>query len=230
MTDNSFNIKVNTDVVRFLKAIKMFKECIYKAEDHYSKELKQVARDNDYKKIFDLILTTYSYDLILEDDSIFQIHKSGDDYRYLFMQSYRQKCTFEEFLTNISSDESLIDDEDKEFYHSLYEDNTDDSCYIPRDNPLCIRYDVSVNQYKEGIHPYSHLHIGLGNEMRIPVSIVLTPEMFVMFAIKMAYPEVWKKYESNNAIIEMHNTFKKQCDKIQRAYWSDKDQKDLYII
>ena len=101
MTDNSFNIKVNTDVVRFLKAIKMFKECIYKAEDHYSKELKQVARDNDYKKIFDLILTTYSYDLILEDDSIFQIHKSGDDYRYLFMQSYRQKCTFEEFLTNI---------------------------------------------------------------------------------------------------------------------------------
>ena len=46
----------------------------------------------------------------------------------------------------------------------------------------------------------------------------------------MAYPEVWKKYESNNAIIEMHNTFKKQCDKIQRAYWSDKDQKDLYII
>ena len=41
MTDNSFNIKVNTDVVRFLKAIKMFKECIYKAEDHYSKKLKQ---------------------------------------------------------------------------------------------------------------------------------------------------------------------------------------------
>lgn len=230
MTDNSFNIKVNTDVVRFLKAIKMYKDCIYKAEDHYSKELKQVARDNDYKKIFDLIMTSYSYDVILEDDSIFQIHKSGDDYRYMFMQSYRHKCTFEEFLTNINSDTSLFSDEDKELLRSFYEEDSDDSCYITRNNPLCIRYDVAEDQYKEGIHPYSHLHIGLGNEMRIPVSIVLTPEMFVMFAIKMAYPDVWKKYESENAIIEMHNTFKKQCDKIKKAYWSDKDQRDLYII
>lgn len=230
MNDNSFNIKVTKDVVCFLKKIDMYKDCLYKAEDHYTKELKRVARDNKYKEIFDLIQKSFCYDLILKDDSVFQMHKSGDDYRYMFMQSYRYKRSFEEFLCQIKTDVSSITEEDKELYRSYYDECPDDSCYIVRNNPICIRYDVSKSQYKEGIHPYSHLHIGLGNEMRIPVSIILTPEMFVLFSIKMAYPVFWKNYAHDHSIMEMHSSFKQRCDKVHKDYWSDIDQKDLYLL
>ena len=230
MTDDSFNIRIKADAVRLLELVGLLKQNCYIPSDHYSEESKKVSMENDFVKTFDVIQSTFSYDILLKDDSMYQLHKSGDDYRYLFIQNYRCKISFEEYVTKYNEDNVAISDEELDFLQEIYEVGDDEKCYVERKNPIYIRYDVSGSQYSEGIHPYSHLHIGIGNEIRIPLSIILTPEMFVLFSIKMAYPDKWIYVCHNNAIVEIMNTFKSKCEKVNNKYWSEIDMKDLFII
>lgn len=229
MTDNSFNIRIKADAVRLLDEVGLLKLNCYIPDDHYSEGSKEIAMDNDYNKTFDAIQRTYSFDILLKDDSIYQLHKSGDDYRYLFMQSYRYKISFDEYVAKYCEDNVAVTDDEKDILYEIYEVGDDENCYAERKNPIYIRYDVSGSQYSEGIHPYSHLHIGIGNDIRIPLSIILSPEMFILFSIKMTYPEKWKIVCNHNAVREIMNTFKSKCEKVDNKYWSEIDMKDLFI-
>lgn len=229
MNKNSFEIRIETEAERFLKEMNLLKDNRYKLNKSISKENFEIGRTNNYKEIFDTLSRTSSYDFLLHDDSIFQFQKDKDDYRYQFMQSYRTKISFEEVLLRLQLEPDKITEEEFLYFTSLYEEGSDDCLFDNRNNPLYIRYDVSKMQYKEGIHPYSHLHIGLGNEVRIPLSIILTPEMFVLFVIKMSYPQVWEKNSSNGKIKEMMNSFKAKCEQVDKNFWSNVDMQDLYL-
>lgn len=98
------------------------------------------------------------------------------------------------------------------------------------DYPIYLRYDVSGSQYKEGIHPYSHLHVGLHNEIRFPISKILTPEMFAQIAVKMTYPVLWKEKIAQNNIWEFQKTVKKGCKDVAKEEWTDIDKYDLFFI
>ena len=92
-----------------------------------------------------------------------------------------------------------------------------------------MRYDVSAKEYKEGTHPYSHLHIGIHNEIRIPISLLLTPEMFTEFVVKMVYRQEWLKFKDDNYFVDFHNSSKSKCDEIDLKFWSEIDKKDLFL-
>lgn len=54
------------------------------------------------------------------------------------------------------------------------------------------RYDVDSVRYMPNIHSYAHLHVGIGNDIRIPCASILTPVAFVVFVIKQTYKESWE--------------------------------------
>ena len=74
MKNNSFNIKIKKDVVGFLKKMNLFKSYNYVPEDHYAETVKAISRIGTHKQIYDEICRTYSFDIMLSDDSIYQFH------------------------------------------------------------------------------------------------------------------------------------------------------------
>ena len=44
MTDKSFDIRIDVDVVKFLKEIDLFKNSIYDPNDHYADIVKSISR------------------------------------------------------------------------------------------------------------------------------------------------------------------------------------------
>lgn len=229
MTDNSFCIRVRTDVVSFLNKLGVFQENAFSPEAHYAKSVREIARTGSQWEIMSAIWNTHSYDLLLTDNSIFQFHKEQEDMRYCFMQNPKVKVSWEEYLhTNNCAIEDL-EPEELELLRGCYDNGDDDSCYRIVNNPVYFRYDLSGSQYREGLHPYSHLHIGLHNEIRLPISKILTPEMFAQFAIKMAYPELWKEKMDDSKIVEFNRTVKKACEDLPKEKWSEIDKYDLFL-
>lgn len=229
MTDNSFCIRVRKDVVSFLKKMENLQESCFDPNDHYSDRVREIARDGTHYEILTEIWNTHSYDFLLNDESIFQFHKSGKNLRYCFMQNPRVKETWEVFLEKNNVKEEELVPEDLEMYIALYENGDDESCYEHVKCPVYLRYDLSVEQYQECFHPYSHLHVGLHNEIRFPVSIELTPEMFAQIAIKITYPELWREKIEKNEILESFKTIKKGCIEIPKKNWSELDKCDLFF-
>lgn len=230
MTDNSFSIKVHDDVVSFLKNMELFKEDDFNPNSHYADSVKDISRYGTHYDIIQEIWNTYSYDLILNDDSIFQFHKDGDDLRYCFMQNPKVKISWEEYLHKNDWNDNGFTPEELEFCRGCYDNGDDEACYECNDYPIYLRYDVSGSQYKEGIHPYSHLHVGLHNEIRFPISKILTPEMFAQIAVKMTYPVLWKEKIAQNNIWEFQKTVKKGCKDVAKEEWTDIDKYDLFFI
>jgi len=228
MTDNSFNLRIVNEVVPYLENLCLLKSNIYKPENHCTDGVRKIAREGKYEDIFKETIDTYSYDMLLVDDSIFQFNKEHDDYRYCFIQSPRVKMTWEEFLESIDTNEDDLSVAEIEQWHSYY-DNDEADCFHINLYPVYMRYDVSAKEYKEGEHPYSHLHIGIHNEIRIPISILLTPEMFTEFVVKMVYRQKWLKFKDENYFVDFHNSSKSRCDAIDLKFWSEMDKKDLFL-
>lgn len=229
MTDNSFCIKVRKDVVHFLKKLELIQENAFSPEAHYAKSVKDIARNGSQWDIINEVWNTHSYDILLTDNSIFQFHKDQEDLRYCFIQNPKVKISWEEYLHINDFDIENILPEELELLRGCFDNGDDDTCYHLVNDPVYFRYDVSGVQYKEGIHPYSHLHIGLHNEIRLPASKILTPEMFTQFAIKMTYPELWKEKMDDSKIAEINKTVKRTCENIPKDKWSELDKCDLFL-
>lgn len=229
MTDNGFRIRVNNNVTSFLKKIELFKDNCFIPNFHYSDSVKEVARNGTQYDILKEIWKTYSYDIILVDDSIFQFHKNGDDMRFCFMQNPKVKISWQEYLHRIDMKEEDLAPEMLEYCRSCYDNDDDESCYEVNRYPVYLRYDVSGSQYQEGIHPYSHLHVGLHNEIRFPISKILTPEMFVQVAVKMTYPILWREKLEQKDIFNFQKFVKNDCKEVSNDKWSEIDKWDLFF-
>lgn len=230
MTDNSFCIKVRDNVVPFLTRATLLKENIFNPDSHYSDRVKEIARNGSQYDILNEIWNTYSYDLLLKDDSIFQFHKEGDNLRYCFMQNPKVKISWEEYLYKYNLKEKELAADEFELWRGCYDNGDDESCYTHCNYPVYLRYDVSDKQYIECFHPYSHLHVGLHNEIRFPIAKILTPEMFAQIVVKMTYPEVWKKMMEQNGIKEFYKMVKKGCKDVPKNRWSELDKCDLFFL
>ena len=78
----------------------------------------------------------------------------------------------------------------------------------------------------ENIHAYSHLHIGLNNEIRIPVGIQITPLAFTMFVVRHVYYDIWV-YAVSNSKVDMNHKLK--CEELPSDLWTDAEKKMLFL-
>jgi hypothetical protein len=232
MNLGQFNISLET-ARSFLNDIELYKDKGVKEVGNHSQEIKKVSKSNNYKKIYDCAIRNFDYEFLLKDDSIFQFSFSGDELRYAFIQNPTYYVSKEEYLTQLLGNEELaqIDSLDELMY--LVDENEYEQFLNEQElNSLSniIRYDATFLGHKPLLHSYAHLHIGMNDSLRIPVSIDLTPLVFVKFCIKNTYYKVWKnEIEKNENFQDSLLISKESCSALDGEKWSEIEKAELYL-
>jgi hypothetical protein len=232
MNEGQFQISI-TESIAFLKRIELFKDKGTKPIGQHSDEIKKISKSNKHKEIYECVIRNFDYEIILSDDSIFQFSFSPNDIRYAYIQNPCYFVTKEEYIGFILSTDEPNELEDIKSYIEMIDENEYEQFLNEQQlNSLSnfFRYDASLKGYTPLIHPFSHLHIGLNSNIRIPLSIIITPLAFVKFCIKNSYYDNWK-----NAVTKFDNftgeiqRSKNSCISLDRTKWSEIEEHELYI-
>ena len=235
MNDATFLMSIN-------QAIDACKDCkVYKGQ-RSSDEARKVVMPvitsiGDYSKYVLDLQTKGEYDILLQDDSMFQFEKAKkeiienkrrkkyDYYRYCFIQSPIRRMTFQEYCQGIDDLEIAINEE---YYREMYEHDSD---MINNNFPFYLRYDVDYKGYQANSHSYAHLHIGFQEGCRLPVSLILTPKAFVCMTLKLVYSDLWRDevVRLSNIKERIYSALKSQCQNDKNPFWTPEEAKDLYL-
>lgn len=235
MNDATFLMSIN-------QAIDACKDCkVYKGQrssDEARKVVMPVIKSmNDYSKyVFDL-QTKGEYDILLQDESMFQFEKKKkeiienkrkvkyDYYRYCFIQSPIRRMSFQDYCQGIDEEDVVCNEE---FYREMYEHDSD---MVNNNFPFYLRYDVDYKGYQANSHSYAHLHIGFQEGYRMPVSLILTPKAFVCMTLKLVYSDLWRdEIVSHSKIKEcIYAALKSQCMVEKNPYWTTEETKDIFM-
>jgi hypothetical protein len=92
------------------------------------------------------------------------------------------------------------------------------------ESPVMIRYDYAPDDYNEGLHPASHLHIGFESEIRIGCKCIMLPQTFILKIVRQCYPNEWyallnveNLFNAYKNILETHIN---ELDKIDAFYFN----------
>lgn len=218
-------------IPNYLNTIGINYELKFKAKDispsKFSNEYYfQSNNSTCYEKIYTVALEHNDYDiLIVDDQSFFQFSAEKNKkneinkIRYAFFPTYKPIQVYKEISEQFAKDQPL--DEIISYSLSLSDNNP----YV-----CPVRYDYSVLEYKEHIHPVAHLHIGFNNDIRIPVSKILKPCQFVDFIIKYFYKNAWdsgflKNTKCKNCILSL----KQQSEPLLENFFSVDERKLFYL-
>lgn len=232
MNEGQFKISIKESIA-FLRKMSLYKDNGKKTTGQCSTEIKKISKSNKHKEIYENAIKNFDYELLLFDDSIFQFSFANNVIRYAFIQNPYDYVSKEEYVTYILSTEELNEIDDIDLYIEMINENEFEQFLNEQElNTLSnfIRYDASFKGYSPLIHSFSHLHIGLNSNLRIPLSITLTPLIFVKFCIKNTYYKKWKDafvlFDNFAKYIEKS---KKACNALDHSKWSDIEKYELYI-
>lgn len=230
MNEGAFLISIK-DAAKVLKKMNFLKGQNLNNIGIYSKASLSVAHDNDLNLIYQTAIDNYDYELLLDDDSIFQLSKKDEKYRYAFIQSQSVYFSFMDFLYEIFNDDEFPTDEEIEEMKILLAEEYEQRKSEQKINSgaMYIRYDVDSWGYKPNIHSYAHFHIGLNNNIRLPSSLILTPISFVLFIVKHVYTHLWEEAINKNIINEHVFQFKRLCEEIPSSFWHLNETRDLFF-
>lgn len=235
MNDITFLMSIN-------QAIEACKDCnLYKGERSSNAARKVVmpviTSISDYSKYVNDLQTKGEYDILLQDDSMFQFEKGKkeiienkrkikyDYYRYCFIQSPTRRMSFQEYCQGFEESEISTNEE---YFREMYEHDND---MVNNNFPFYLRYDVDYKGYKANCHSYAHLHIGFQEGYRMPVSIILTPKAFVCMTLKLAYSDAWRDEIVTHSDIKerIYSALKSQCLNEKNPYWLVEETKDIFL-
>ena len=191
------NIQIGFDKgARLLKEFNLLEELNFSKKmvfesTKFSKEFIKISQDEDYKKIFDIAIKKRDYDILLNDDSFFQFSytEKGNKIigvRYAFYEAPYEVLNYYEYIKEIGFGYEEVGEELREEYEQYYSEATLKKQTVP------IRYDYE-DKGSSLIHSKSHIHIGHGNDIRIPCNKIIRPEVFIWFIIRHIYFSEYKK-------------------------------------
>lgn len=143
------------------------------------------SRSSRYEEVYLTGLRHRDYNVLLNDFSYIQYYCEGEDsdvsLRFAFYPNPYELPTYEEF---------------EQEYGEWSVDALEMYLQLASENPLvhripCIRYEWSKRDYVHLRHPASHIHLGLHEENRWPLSKLLSPEAFSFLVAKFFYSEQW---------------------------------------
>lgn len=231
MNKGAFFTSINSaaDILRKLKFLKDRRQILI---GQYSQASLEIANCGDLKTIYDIAIDNRDYELLLDDDSIFQFNKNGDSYRYAFIQSHVTYYSFLDFLAEIFDEDEIPKDNDS--LEEIRIDYAED--YEQRRNEqklnlgaMYIRYDADAKGYRPNFHSYAHFHIGINNSFRLPSSIILTPLSFVLFVLKHVYISLWEIALKERIINDEIFQFKQLCENVPEDLWCQQEKMEFYI-
>lgn len=222
-------------------SIKLLKEySLYKGKGdwhlkNHSSEFIAISRENRHTDIYSTAIKNRDYEILLVDESIFQFTYGKDFLRFCFIQNPYKHPDILDYINSIYSSEELIDLKEGEIQSliSSIDDYEYEQFLSEQDFNLeshIIRYDYSQKGYAPLIHSCSHIHIGLNENLRIPISKILTPLKFILFCIKNTYYDNWKKSFVSGKTSEFVRNCKAQCGDLPKEFWQVDETYELHLI
>lgn len=233
ISEGSFKSSFNKSLL-LLKKMELFKSKGVKNMGEYSSEYLKICRTNKHTSIHKTALDNLDYEVILKDDSIFQISKDSDSLRFCFIQNPNFNFSKNDFVKYLYSEDGLleIDDDTLSCFISEIDENEYEQFLNEQELNLhstIIRYDYDKKGYKPLLHSCSHIHIGLNENLRIPCSIILTPLKFVVFCLKQIYYDKWSvEFNKNTNSVIYLKEVKNECKKI-KGNWVKIEENQIYI-
>jgi hypothetical protein len=230
----SFKISIE-ESIKFLSEQGLYKSKGFKPIGIHSEEFKNICRKNRHTDIYNVAIENNDFEILLCDDSIFQFTLDNGILRYTFIQNPHIFISRENYLNAIYTPEELLQFTDTDLLelNSSIKDEEYEQFYNEQDINLeshIIRYDLDDKGYSPLIHAFSHLHIGLNENLRIPCSKILTPHKFVIFVIKNTYYDDWKKaHKKDEKLPILIKESKERCRSLPSNYWNDIDKYELYL-
>ena len=165
---------------------------------------------DDYDAIYKTAMKNLDYDFVLFDGSFLQFsvtgHANNEIIRYAYFPNPRSHRTYYEFLI----DNETTYDEAGDMFTEEYEQYVSEARLKNIVTP--IRYDYDYDAYaKDSHHPASHLHIGLEENVRIPISKIITPQVFLLLVIRNIYFDHWKHAQLDDTFRNIAERAKQQC-------------------
>ncbi len=227
MTSNSFR-QSKDDLVSILRQSSrdILREVLSNPSGSKIAPASALPSKEEYMDAYQQIQYNRAYDLLLNDESIFQFgHGKAPDgtetLRYVFMQSFRRFVPFEKskFYENTTEDS-------EEEYRELYYQS--EECYVDNHFPFYLRYDYNEATCRGRLHPCSHLHFVLPDAGRIALRIQLNPFTFAMFCLKIAYRDIWEQLIATEELKSAIDGARNSCTRISAGSWTD-EHSDLFI-
>ncbi|MCM3318057.1 DUF2290 domain-containing protein [Rummeliibacillus stabekisii] len=196
----------------------------------FTKEFIKQSYKDDYRNMYRIARENLDYNLLIkENGSIFQFGYELDenerisDLRYAYYEAPSYQISYEQYLSDLDLDY-------EECGNIFFEDYTQVlSETALKNNVTSIRYDFNISQRKEIIHPVSHLHIGQQNEIRIPVSFIMTPKNFVAFIVRHIFWNKWRIGMENPSFKEEYLSGYSTGPSLDELLFTRDEKRDLYF-
>lgn len=219
MTIGAFNSSLVL-VEKILKESNLFKQKGVKPIGEISQEFKNTSIKGSYFDTYKVGIKNLDYDFLLNDDSFFQFvfipnSQNLPSIRYAFFQNPQEFISYEEYLFSEEVSYEEVGDSLLEYYQQFLTEAEINS------NSSTLRYDLDHLNHSPLIHATSHLHIGKGENVRIPCDKIMSPLSFAMFVIKHVYYNNWKQLISDTQWFQNNylNTLKSSCTNVIMPYW-----------
>lgn len=93
-----------------------------------------------------------------------------------------------------------------------------------------IRLDTDQSAYRTTIHPATHLHFGIDNEIRIAIRRAWTPQAFLIFVIRQAYPRSWEILLERKEDLKIERWIRSDLPTIAQECWHAADELQHYLV
>jgi len=195
--------------------------------DSFKKAARKAAT---YREVYELGASSQQFNLMMQDMSFFQFSEAeqGKEARLAY---YPNPYHYLEYKSHKVTAQQLLDEGEINFdeFEQLISE-ADFTCDIP-----FIRYDLSLKQYCEVLHPAAHLHIGFHAENRWPARRLLTPYAFMLKVLMHYYSKLWVKgkgidMEVHQMLDDAYRAEVSNCDLLDDCYFKPHETERLYIV
>lgn len=178
--------------------------------------------DWTYEKFWQESIRQYWFDIKLKDEAFFIFQENVPErgnLKFSFYECpYKPKPSFEDYLKQ--SPDAL---EETKYYE--YELLTPDK----KEAVTPIRYEYREKDFAPYLHPVSHFHFGLNNEIRVGSYKKLTPFAFFLFIIRQFYPETWKIILKNEFLFSDLEEGFNELSNVSQEFLGDQVKLDFYL-
>lgn len=194
----------------------------------------------DYPEMWKALVSVNDYDIRLKDDSIMSFWRSSDggELRFWWFEAPVMIPQFDVFARKYLRDSFQSTEIEEDLYQEwlpeledeIQEAFDEDAKAAPLRNCVTpLRYEYKPEDYTEGLHPASHLHVGNDNSIRLSCKRVLTPLSFVLMVLRQCYPDHWALLLANGVAEGMKSHVKDGQLLVSNEFWKAKDLCELWL-
>ncbi|MDQ2139858.1 DUF2290 domain-containing protein [Alcaligenaceae bacterium B3P038] len=195
-------------------------------ESHFSltKARIQELRELDYLSQWRMSNAKKWYHIKLADHSLMVFHETGDAASYSFLHSPIDAPSLREFLIASELDVNQRNEREQIDNFQMVLDTASLKTHITP-----VRFDYHEEGYKTGVHPVSHVHIGLNNNIRIACKKRMSAVSFSLFIMRQFYPENWERLLQHREAIGLPKAIRSDCKDLEERFWLALDQTELNL-